>query len=198
MEKKTSRQLDYEDTHNKILKTASILFMEKGFKNTTTREIAEATHITQPNLYHHFKNKTELYLVVMTNFTSAVSEQLGGISEDVSLTLEDKLVKTMVVLLDKHPTNLFMMIHDIYAQSNAEVAKEMYTLFKTTYINNIMAMFEADKDVLRDTIDSEQATRFVLYHISAILSIQNTYQKNASLETEMRKTVDLMLNGLVN
>ena len=65
MEKPNKRKADLERTRQIILSVASELFMTKGFKNTSTREIALKANITQPNLYHHFKNKKELYLAVI-------------------------------------------------------------------------------------------------------------------------------------
>ena len=64
MEKPNKRKADLERTRQIILSVASELFMTKGFKNTSTREIALKANITQPNLYHHFKNKKELYLAL--------------------------------------------------------------------------------------------------------------------------------------
>ncbi len=57
MEKPNKRKADLERTRQIILSVASELFMTKGFKNTSTREIALKANITQPNLYHHFKIK---------------------------------------------------------------------------------------------------------------------------------------------
>ena len=106
MVKKNSRKLDLEQTHRKILLVASELFMEKGFKNTSTREIAERCKITQPNLYHHFKNKKELYIAVIEQLTNNVQKDLAVIIDE-PLPVDEKLCKMIHVLLEKHPTNLF-------------------------------------------------------------------------------------------
>ena len=48
MEKPNKRKADLERTRQIILSVASELFMTKGFKNTSTREIALKANITQP------------------------------------------------------------------------------------------------------------------------------------------------------
>lgn len=44
-------------TRDRILREASLLFTERGFHGTTTRDIAEAVGIRQPSLFHHFDSK---------------------------------------------------------------------------------------------------------------------------------------------
>jgi AcrR family transcriptional regulator len=79
MEKANKRKEDSARTHEAILSVASELFMKKGFKNTSTREIALKADITQPNLYHHFKNKKELYIAVIKQLTERVQKKLSPI-----------------------------------------------------------------------------------------------------------------------
>ena len=44
-----------------ILDAAITVFIEKGFKEATMREIAAAANLTTGALYHHFTNKEELF-----------------------------------------------------------------------------------------------------------------------------------------
>lgn len=196
MVKKNTRKMDLEQTHCKILSVASDLFMEKGFKNTSTREIAEHCKITQPNLYHHFKNKKELYIAVIEQLTNNVQKDLAVIIEK-PLPAEEKLRKMIHVLLEKHPTNLFLMLHDMFIEMEVEYRSTLYKIFKQTYINSLAAVFTHEKSTvqLREGVSVEDATRFVLYNVSSILSIQTTYQRKTKKE-DVEKFVDLMLNGL--
>ena len=51
---------DKDTTKQKILTCAAILFAEKGFTETTTRELAEAVGIKAASLYNHFPSKTAI------------------------------------------------------------------------------------------------------------------------------------------
>ncbi|HEM1877482.1 TPA: helix-turn-helix transcriptional regulator, partial [Listeria monocytogenes] len=51
MEKKRTRAEELGITRRKILNTARDLFMEKGYRAVSTREIAKIANITQPALY---------------------------------------------------------------------------------------------------------------------------------------------------
>lgn len=48
-----------------ILQTAVNLFSQRGFKGTTTKEIAKAAGVSEAIIFRHFKNKEELYGAIL-------------------------------------------------------------------------------------------------------------------------------------
>jgi AcrR family transcriptional regulator len=48
-----------------IVEAACRLFADKGFRGTTTRELAAAVGVTEPVLYEHFKTKRDLYAAII-------------------------------------------------------------------------------------------------------------------------------------
>jgi len=48
-----------------IVETAVELFAAKGFRGTTTRELATAVGVSEPVLYQHFKAKSDLYAALL-------------------------------------------------------------------------------------------------------------------------------------
>jgi len=51
----------HASTKEAIRNAAAVLFAEKGFTATSTREICERAGISKPVLYYHFGNKEQLY-----------------------------------------------------------------------------------------------------------------------------------------
>ena len=186
MEKPNKRKADLERTRQIILSVASELFMTKGFKNTSTREIALKANITQPNLYHHFKNKKELYLAVIEELTSRVKEELVPV------------VSGNASVEEKHPTNLFLMLNDMFQEMGPDYNRTLYQIFKKTYINNIAAIFESEPETncLQEGISVDDATRFILYNVSALLSIEKTYQRK-TVDDDVKKFIQFMLHGVL-
>ena len=45
------------DTRKRILNVSKRLFLKKGFRETTTRDIAREAGINLSNLYHYFTSK---------------------------------------------------------------------------------------------------------------------------------------------
>jgi AcrR family transcriptional regulator len=50
-----------EERRAAIVEAAVQLFSERGFRGTTTRDLAKAVGVTEPVLYEHFKSKRELH-----------------------------------------------------------------------------------------------------------------------------------------
>ena len=48
-----------------IIQAAMKLFSERGFRGTTTREIASAVGVSEPVLYQHFPSKGDLYTAII-------------------------------------------------------------------------------------------------------------------------------------
>jgi AcrR family transcriptional regulator len=53
--------VDWSSTRGRILLAASTLFAQRGYFGTSTRDIADAVHIRQPSLFHHFEAKHEIF-----------------------------------------------------------------------------------------------------------------------------------------
>lgn len=55
------KPVDWTSTRGRILVAASVLFAQRGYFGTSTRDIAEAVQIRQPSLFHHFQAKHEVF-----------------------------------------------------------------------------------------------------------------------------------------
>ena len=60
--------LDKHDRRGELLAIAAGLFAEKGFKNTTVRDIADAAGILSGSLYHHFDSKESMVDEILRSF----------------------------------------------------------------------------------------------------------------------------------
>ncbi len=64
---------------DELLKIAAQLFAERGFRNTTVRDIADAAGILSGSLYHHFDSKESMVDEILQTFQS----QLFAAYDDV-------------------------------------------------------------------------------------------------------------------
>lgn len=60
------------DTKKAILDAAVRLFVNKGFEQTSLREIADAVGITKPSLYYHYSSKLDLLVAVIDPLLDAL------------------------------------------------------------------------------------------------------------------------------
>jgi AcrR family transcriptional regulator len=80
----TSSPVDQE-TRRQILSKAAELFLAKGYKGVSMKEIAEAVEVTSAALYYHFpKGKEDLFTTMIQ--TVFVDEGLAGIDQALAAT----------------------------------------------------------------------------------------------------------------
>ena len=76
------KPIEKEEKRQQIMKTAIELFIKKGYKMVTTREIAAEAGVSKGILYHYFKNKDDL-------FEQTICEHMFKTIADKTLLLKD-------------------------------------------------------------------------------------------------------------
>ena len=89
-EKPTKPRLSSEDRKASIVEAAIRLFGEKGFRGTTTREIAAAVGVSEPILYEHFKTKSDLYAAIIDSSSQKGVDILAGLAARYSEIDDDE------------------------------------------------------------------------------------------------------------
>ena len=81
---------------------------------------------------------------MIEELTSRVQEELVPIVSG-NASVEEKLYQLIKVLLDEHPTNLFLMLNDMFQEMGPDYNRTCIK-FSKTYINNIAAIFESEPE----------------------------------------------------
>ncbi len=72
-----SRRADHvADTRRALVRAARELFAERGYAATGTEDIVAAASVTRGALYHHFKDKADLFRAVMAECAGEMAERL--------------------------------------------------------------------------------------------------------------------------
>ena len=61
----SSARMAGEERRHQILAVAVSLFSERGFRGTTTKEIAHAAGVSEAMVFRHFATKEELYAAIL-------------------------------------------------------------------------------------------------------------------------------------
>jgi AcrR family transcriptional regulator len=72
----TRRAEHAADTRQALVDTARGLFRSQGYAATGTEEIVAGARVTRGALYHHFKDKSDLFRAVMEQVAREVAEEL--------------------------------------------------------------------------------------------------------------------------
>lgn len=84
-ELKTQGRMAAEDRRQQILEVAVELFSQKGFRGTTTKEIAQAAGVNEAIIFRHFATKSELYAAIMDRKAKSarVQEMQSSLNEAI-------------------------------------------------------------------------------------------------------------------
>lgn len=76
MQQPRSNRERSETTRHALLSAARALFVEKGYAETSTPEIAAAAGTTRGALYHHFEDKRALFRALLEQEAAAVAAEI--------------------------------------------------------------------------------------------------------------------------
>jgi AcrR family transcriptional regulator len=87
-----------------LLAIAAGLFAEKGFKNTTVRDIADASGILSGSLYHHFDSKESMVDEILSTFQAELFAKYDEVlaSDDDPRTRIERAVRVSFEAIDQH------------------------------------------------------------------------------------------------
>ncbi len=79
-----------ERMRSEIMNAAIVIISEKGFKNTTTKEIAVQADMAEGTLYNYFKNKDDILMSIAERYVSVkrnwdVSADVDSLEEFITL-----------------------------------------------------------------------------------------------------------------
>jgi AcrR family transcriptional regulator len=82
MNVKSRRDEHADETRRALIDAARDLFLERGYHETPTEEIVKRARVTRGALYHHFRDKADLFRAMLeeldTAFWSRISERCEG------------------------------------------------------------------------------------------------------------------------
>jgi TetR/AcrR family transcriptional regulator, cholesterol catabolism regulator len=149
---------------DELLAIAARLFAEKGFKNTTVRDIADAAGILSGSLYHHFDSKESMVDEILRTFQEELFGQYDAIlAGDLDpLARLEQAVLVSFEAIDEHRDEVaifqneaaYLLTFDRFAYL-ADRNRQSREVWLTLLRNGI------DAGVLRDDLDVELTYRFI-------------------------------------
>jgi AcrR family transcriptional regulator len=119
-------------TKQKILKVATTLFSQLGYKGASVRKIAKEVGIRESALYNHFKNKEEIFLEVARGiFTSPFTithDEIQELAKRGKPFLQKFTMQYKMLTFDKSNENMFRLLM-IELMQNRELREQFMQEF---------------------------------------------------------------------
>jgi TetR/AcrR family transcriptional regulator, transcriptional repressor for nem operon len=189
-------------TRQMLLQNAFELIYVKGYQSTSIDEIIATTHVTKGAFFHHFQNKEEMGL-------SLIEEFMHGTMQDMMfsplLTEEnplDAIYNLMHLLLLESPLmqakygcpthNLIQEmapINPVFKQALLEITEQTQKAFNSILDN------AKSKGIIRQNVDCEQVTLFIMVGYAGIRNIGKLYDNDKHYHSYLALLKDY-LDGL--
>lgn len=177
-----------------ILLAAEQVFAKRGFKGTTTREVAQQAGIASSLIFYYFKNKMALYEAVFQSFFEQLEELM---QQNLSLDMDrlGKLKQFLFTFTDfasGHRNMMRILLREIIDNGRI-VQKVAQDYFKPLYEIGVDFLREGQREALFKEVDplhyihSFIGTNFFYFVGGPVLEAVGAHDPYGAEEVERRK-----------
>ncbi|WP_257347643.1 TetR/AcrR family transcriptional regulator [Pseudalkalibacillus decolorationis] len=116
------------DRKEQIIEKAVAIFAELGYYKATTAKVAEAAGVTQPYVFHFFKNKEELFMAVNDRAMNRIYEAFSTVESPPNRLMET-MGNAFTDIMKAHPDETIMVMQ-AHAISEPEIRKYVREKFR--------------------------------------------------------------------
>jgi len=206
MRKEPDTKTSYSAGELAILEAAETLFAQKGFDAVSMSAIASLANTSKPNIYHHFKNKDDLYLAVMTTAVRRTSALLDTLEVSPG-TYAERLTEFSAGQLDNilgHKRSTQLILRETLSE-DSEHGREITRLVMGEVYSRLVAMvhqgqqqgeFRADIDPTMAAFLIVSANMFFFQASPAMRHIPEVdFSDDANAYSE--GIMDVLINGML-
>jgi AcrR family transcriptional regulator len=186
-----------------IIRTAVGIFSQRGFRGTTTREIAAAVGVSEPVLYQHFQTKGDLYTAIIDHkFQQGAHEFEAFVAEATRSNDDYAFFQTLASIIFRwfieDPDYVRLLLYS--ALEGHEIAKLCYEQ-QAVYVHNQVASYlrgRMEQGAVRESLDPLAAAHAFICMIVhfAQAGILHGFPTNAEPPQYIATAVDIFVRGI--
>jgi AcrR family transcriptional regulator len=180
----------------RILREATEKFVAAGYAAVSMQQIADAAGVTKATLYHHFRDKEDLFLEVMRLAMRRAQDQLAAAAASGS-TLRDQLIAVAIHHFGSERTDLQRLFSDLHQHAGEEGKRAFWDTCDRpwTFLESAIAA-AIDRGEIAP-IDPGFASRVVLGTIASQLQAARYSSELPAPDAALAvQIIDLLLDGL--
>lgn len=193
-------RLTRERRRQQILDTAIELFAKRGFRGTTTKQLAQAADVSEATIFLHFPSKDSLYAAILEEKLKTERPLTALLDDAGDVPLADMLLSIADTLVKRHHRDRALLRLMLFS------ALERHTLAGKLFrqhlegparaLTNAIAR-AAERGEVRADLEPEVAARaFASMLIHQILS-REVFGQDHVRPSDLRDYVDIYLRGVV-
>lgn len=153
----TERQIE-------ILHQTKELIGEKGIQNFTIKNLASKMSFSEPAIYRHFKDKTEILTSLLKYNSEIINTQVDKIldSKENSLTKFEKILRFKLLHIERNPSIVMIVFAENSYQNCERLSKIVAKIMKRRTERIIKLLKEGQKNnEIRNDVNTEQLAKII-------------------------------------
>ena len=182
-----------EIRRTEIMDAAMILFMEKGYTNTTTQDIVDKVNISRGLLYYHFKNKEDILYCLVERYSERLLKDIYSIVYDEDKSAIEK-IRSFIDITIISSQNI--TAEDTVLQKTVELKENQYMIDKLSHklVEKLTVYFEKiiNQGIAEKSFSVKYPTETAEFLMTAYVFVSN----NMSIKCSKKEPVNNYLNEL--
>ena len=153
----TERQIE-------ILHETKELIGEKGIQNFTIKNLASKMSFSEPAIYRHFKDKTEILTSLLNYNSEIINTQVYQIldSKDNTLTRFEKILNFKLSHIERNPSIVMIVFAENAYQNCDRLSEIVAKIMKRRTERMIKLLKEGQKNnEIRNDVNTEQLAKII-------------------------------------
>ena len=206
MQNPSDKKNSYSGGELAILEAAEVLFAQKGFDAVSMSAIARLANTSKPNIYHHFKNKNDLYLAVMktavrrsSNLLDTLEQAPGSFKQHLTEFASGQLENLLT-----HKRSTQLMLRETLSEGS-QYGQDITQLAMGEVFSRLVAMVQQgqEENEFRKDINPMLAAFMIIsanmFFFQASPTMQNIPEVDFIDDTSAysEDVMDILLNGML-
>jgi len=191
-----------EERRRQIIEAAATLFSRKGFRGTTTREIARAVGVSEAMLFKHFATKEELYAAII-EAKSHVERLMDTMVEAAERGDDAEVLRTLAQeMIARTRTDPTLMRLTFFSALEGHALSDMMFRSRVQQLDDFLSRYIARRiaaGAFRDVDPMQAAWSFigmVAYHVQRRALFGQKLPRHLTSGRAVEEMVQLFLNGV--
>lgn len=157
--------MEYSDRQIEIIEAATALIDEGGIQNITTKSLAKRMNFSEPAIYRHFKNKTEILSSILGFFNQNLKLKISSVvtKEITGLKKLENIIEFQFSHFAKNPAIVMVIFSETSFQNDKKLSGivKKIMLNKKKVVTEIIEQGQKDGSIRSDVNSSQLSTIFL-------------------------------------
>lgn len=182
--------MKYTDRQIEIINAATELINDGGIQQLTTKALAQKMNFSEPAIYRHFKNKSEILSSLLHYYNQVLKSKIDALSqaEDFGINKLKQVIDFQFAHFSKHPAIVMVIFAETSFQYEEELSNAVRNIMinKKTGVENIIRLGQEDGSIRIDVAPEQLASIFMGSMRFTILQWRlNNYKADLKKEGEL-------------